>query len=137
MRAQSPSTVTPRPLGITLLAVLAGLAAIAHLAGALQDFGVIPAVGGAGAGFFVADPVDGVIALVAAAVSVAIAAGLWTEQSWARKAVVVIAALNILIIFFTRFEGGESWWNAVPGIIVNAAILLYARTPAVRRALDR
>jgi hypothetical protein len=126
-----------RPLGITALAILAGLAGVAHLIGALQDFGVIPAAGGRGGGFFVADPVDGIIQTAAAIVSLAIAYGLWSEQSWARKAVVAVAALNIVVIFFTQFEGGESWWNAVPGIILNAAILLYARTPEVRRALDR
>ena len=126
-----------RPLGITLLAILAGLAAVAHLVGALQDFGVVPAVGGSGAGFFVSDPIDGIIQVAAAGVSLAIAGGLWTGQSWARRAVVAIAALNIAVIFFSQFEGGESWWNAVPGIVFNAAILLYARTPAVRQALDQ
>jgi hypothetical protein len=119
------------------MAVLFGLAGVAHLAGALQDFGIIPAVGGAGGGFFVADPVDGVIELVAVAVSFAVSAGLWMEQSWARKVAMIIAALNILIIFYTRFEGGESWLNAIPGIIVNAAILLYSQSPTVRRALNR
>ena len=126
-----------RPLGITILAILAGLAAVAHVIGALQDFGVLPAVGGAAAGFFVADPIDGAIQLAAALVSLAIAYGLWSEQSWARRVVIAVAALNILVIFFTKFEGGDSWWNAVPGIIVNAAILLYARSAAVRQALDK
>ena len=126
-----------RPLGITVLAILAGLAAVAHLIGALQDYGVLPAAGGGAAGFFVSDPIDGAIQLAAALVSLAIAYGLWSEQSWARKAVIAIAALNLLVIFFTKFEGGESWWNAVPGIIINAAILLYARSATVRQALDR
>jgi hypothetical protein len=58
-------------------------------------------------------------------------------QSWARQAVVAIAAVNLLIVFFTKFEGGESWLNAAPGIILNAAILLYGRSPEIRRALDR
>jgi hypothetical protein len=126
-----------RSTGITILAVLAALAGVAHIVGALQDFGVIPAAGGGGAGFFVADPVDGVIQVVAALISLALAYGLWSEQSWARTALVVIAALNIVVIFFTQFEGDESWWNAVPGILLNAAILLYARSPAARRALDQ
>jgi hypothetical protein len=126
-----------RPAGITLLAVLIWLAGAAHVLGALQDFGYLPAAGGAGAGFFVDDPVDGLIQAAAAVVSLFLAGGLWGMQSWARKAVVAIAALNIAIVFFTKFEGGESWWYAVPGIVINAAVLLYARSPEVRQALER
>lgn len=125
-----------RPAGITLLAVLALLAGIAHVVGALQAFGAIPAIGGAGAGFFVSDPVDGMIQIAAALISIAVAGGLWTLHSWARKAVVAIAALNIVVAFFTQIEGGETWLNALPAILINAAILLYARSPRVRAALD-
>ena len=125
-----------RPAGITALAILAGLAGLAHIVGALQAFGVIPAAGGGTGGFFVADPVDGAIQIAAAAVSLAVAYGLWGEQAWARRAVIAIAAINIGVIFFTQFEGGESWWNALPGLVFNAAILVYARSPAVRQALD-
>jgi hypothetical protein len=125
-----------RLAGITILAIVAGLAGLAHVVGALQDFGVVPAVGGGTAGFFVADPVDGVIQLVAAVVSFAVAYGLWVERAWARRAVVAIAAINIGLIIFTQLEGGDSWWNAVPGIVINLAILLYARTPTVRHALE-
>lgn len=126
-----------RPVGITAIAILLWLAGAAHVVGALQDLGYIPAIGGAGAGFFVSDPIDGLIQIVAAVVSLFIAGGLWGMQSWARKAVVIVAALNLLVVFFTKFEGGESWLNAAPGILLNAAILLYARSPAVRQALDR
>lgn len=126
-----------RPTGITAIAILLWLAGAAHVIGALQDFGVIPAVGSGGSGFFVSDPIDGLLQVGAAIVSLFIAGGLWGMQSWARRAVVVIAALNLLIVFFTKFEGGESWLNAAPGIVLNAAILLYARSPAVRHALDR
>lgn len=124
-----------RPTGITLLAILLWLAGAAHVVGALQDFGVLPAVGGAGAGFFVDDPLDGFIQVVAAIVSLFLAGGLWGMQPWARKGVAIVAAVNLLIVVFTRFEGGESWLNVLPGIAVNVAILIYARSPAVRQAL--
>jgi hypothetical protein len=78
-----------------------------------------------------------VIQIAAALASLAVAFGLWVERSWARRVVVAIAGINIGVIFFTQFEGGESWWNAIPGIVLNAAVLLYARSPAVRDALDR
>jgi hypothetical protein len=129
--------VQTRPPGVTAIAILLWLAGAAHVAGALQDFGFIPAIGGGGAGFFVSDPVDGLLQVGAAIVTLFIAGGLWGMQPWARQAVVAIADVNLLIVFFTKFEGGESWLNAAPGIILNAAILLYGRSPEIRRALDR
>jgi hypothetical protein len=125
-----------RPIGITGLAVLAGLAAIAHLVGALQDFGVVPAVRTGGAGFFVSDPVGGAVQLLATILAAALAAGLWTRRAWARTAVVAIAAVNIIVAFATQFDGGAGWVNALPAILLNAAVLVYARSSGVRRALD-
>jgi hypothetical protein len=127
----------PRSPGITALAILAGLAGIAHIVGAMQAFGVLPAVGGAGAGFFVSDPIDGAIQIAAAIVTLAVAYGLWMQRSWARTAVIAIAAVHIAIIFFTQFNGGDTWWNAVPGIVLNAAILLYVRSATARPEDDR
>lgn len=123
--------------GLLGLAILAGLASLAHIVGALQSFGMMPVAGGAGAGFFVYDPISGIIQVVAALVTGGLAYGLWRQHAWARKAVVAIAAVNIAVIFFTHFGADESWWNAVPGIVVNAVILLYAMTPAVRQEFDR
>jgi hypothetical protein len=123
--------------GIIGLAILAGLAGVADIVGALQSFGVLPAAGGASAGFFVSDPVAGIIQLAAALVTFALAYGLWQQRSWSRKALVAIAAVNIGVIFFTHFGAAEGWLNAVPGIVLNAALLLYAWTPAVLQELDR
>jgi hypothetical protein len=128
--------VSSRPSGITLLAILLWLAGAAHILGALQEFGILPVVGGPGAGFYVADTPSGIVQVVAAVISLFVAGGLWGMQPWARKAVVLIAVANLAIVFYTKFSGGESWVNAIPGIAVNAAILLYARSPRVREALD-
>ena len=125
-----------RPVGITVLAVLAALAAIAHLIGALQDFGIVPAVRTGSGGFFVSDPVGGMVQLLAMVLAAALSAGLWLRQEWARKAVVAIAAINVFVAFATQFDSGSGWVNALPAILLNAAVLLYARSPGVRRALD-
>jgi len=127
--------MTSRPAGITLLAILVWLAGAAHVLGALQDFGYLPAIGGKASGFFVDAPIEGIIQVVAAMITLFVAGGLWGMQPWARRAVVAIAAVNILVVFFTHF-GGESWLNAVPGILINAAILLYTRSPKIRLAMS-
>lgn len=126
-----------RPPGITLLAILLWLAGAAHVIGALQDFGVLPAIGGRGAGFFIDDPLDGIIQVIAAIVSLFLAGGLWGMQSWARKGVILVAAANLLVVVLTQFEGSESWLNALPGLIVNLVILIYARSASVRDALSQ
>lgn len=128
-----------RPTGITLLAILFFLAGAAHVVGALQEFGMIPVVGGVGtgAGFFVSAPAEGIIQIAAAIISLFLGGGLWGMHRWSRSVVIAIAALNILVIFFTRFGGGENWLNALPGILINAAVLLYAQTATVRQALQR
>ena len=123
--------------GIIGLAIFAGLAGVADIVGALQSFGVLPAAGGASAGFFVSDPVAGTIQLAAALFTFALSYGLWQQRSWSRKALVAIAAVNIGVVFFTHFVADEGWLNAVPGTVLNAALLLYARTPAVRQELDQ
>jgi hypothetical protein len=65
--------VQTRPPGVTAIAILLWLAGAAHVVGAMQDFGFIPAIGGGGAGFFVSDPVDGLIQVGAAIVTLFIA----------------------------------------------------------------
>lgn len=80
--------------------------------------------------------IDGWLLAAMAIVSLFLAGGLWAEHSWAKRAVLVVAALNILVTFFAQFGGGQSWVGAVPGIVLNAAILIYARTPGARSALD-
>ena len=105
--------------------------------GALQSFGVVPVAGGSGAGFFILDPVAGVIQMAAGLVSLALAYGLWQRQSWARKAVMVIAAANIAITVVSWIGSGESWWNAVPSIVLSTALLLSARTPEAREKFDQ
>ena len=37
----------------------------------------------------------------------------------------------------TQFNGGDTWWNAMPGIVLNAAILLYVRSATARPEDDR
>lgn len=125
-----------RPTAIVVLAVLCWLAGAVNVVGALQEFGRLPLFAADGGGLFVDNHVDGWILAGLAIVSLFLAGGLWAGHSWARSGVLVVAALNVLATFFTRFEGGESWVNAAPGIIVNAAILLYARTADARAALD-
>lgn len=126
----------PRPAAITILAALSWLAGAVNVIGALQEFGHLPVLSSTGGTLLAENRIDGWLLAAMAIVSLFLAGGLWAAHDWARRAVLVVAALNLLVTFFTQFEGGQSWLNAVAGIMVNAAILIYARTPDARSALD-
>jgi hypothetical protein len=79
--------------------------------------------------------IDGWLLAAMAILSLFLAGGLWAAHDWAKRAVLAVAALNILVTFFTQFEGGPSWLNAVPGIVISAVILLFVRTADARSAL--
>lgn len=125
-----------RPVAITILAALCWLAGAVNVIGALQEFGHLPAVGLGSGALFLDNRIDGWLLAGMAIASLFLAGGLWAAHDWAKRAVLAIAALNIAVTCFTRFEGGQSWVNAVPGIVVNAGILLYARTAAAQSELN-
>ena len=126
----------PRSGAITILAALCWLAGAINVVSALQEFGHLPMLRAGGGTLFVENQMDGWLLAAMAIVSLFLAGGLWAAHGWAKRAVVLVAALNILVTFFTQFEGGQSWINAVPGIVVNAAILLYAQTTPARSELN-
>jgi hypothetical protein len=127
--------VQPRQAAITILAGLCWLAGAVNVVSALQSFGHLPMLGPTGGALLADNQVDGWLLAAMAIISLFLAGGLLASHDWAKRAVLAVAALNILVTFFTQFEGGQSWLNAVPGIVINAAILVYARTADARTAL--
>jgi hypothetical protein len=128
--------VQSRSAAIAILATLSWLAGAVNVVGALQEFGRLPMLGAAGSAVLADNRVDGWLLAAMAIISLFLAGGLWAAHGWAKRAVLAVAALNILVTFFTQFEGGQSWIASVPGIVISAAILLYARTPDARSALN-
>lgn len=124
-----------RPTAITMLATLCWLAGAVSVVGALQKFGHLPVLSATGGALLAGNRVDGWLLASMAIISLFLAGGLWAVHGWAKRAVMVVAALNIMVTFFTQFEGAQSWLNAVPGVLINAGILLYARTADARASL--
>ena len=125
-----------RSAAISILAALCWLAGAVNVIGALQEFGHLPVLSDGGGSLLAGNRVDGWLLAAMAIVSLFLASGLWAGHDWAKRVVLVVAALNILVTFFTQFEGSQSWFNAVPGILVNAGILLYARSADAKSALN-
>ena len=125
-----------RPAAISVLAVLCWLAGAVNVLGALQEFGHLPALSSSGTTMLAENWVDGWLLAAMAIISLFLAGGLWAAHGWARRVVLVVAGLNILVACFAHFEGDLSWLNVVPAIVVNAAILVYARTANASAALN-
>ena len=121
-----------RPLGVTILAILAGVAAVLSAINALQFLGIIP--------FFI-----GPVGLRAYNFWYALMWGLmvwvyvWLVQMlWrvepAAWLFLVIVTLFELTLDFIAMLGAATWQDVSVSFLVNGIILLYVMLPGVRNA---
>jgi hypothetical protein len=135
IRANDLELVMPhRPLGVTVLAILAGLAAVASVVHAFQFAGLLPFSLGRvqffGASFLAAG-MWGVIAFIWAWV----AARLWSVDPRGWVFVLVLSFFNLVLGLLAVF--GHSDWRAMaPALLVNGVVFLYALSPGVRTAFE-
>jgi len=121
-----------RPIGVTILAVLAGVAAVLAAINALQFLGILP--------FFV-----GPVAFRTFSFWCALMWGLmvwvyiWLVQMlWrvepAAWLFLVIVTLFELTLDFIAMLGASTWQDVSVSFLVNGIILLYVMLPGVRNA---
>lgn len=123
-----------RQFGITVLAILAGLAAILAGVHALQSLGILSFV----LGPFTIHASNFWSFLMWAMmvwVWVWLVKMLWNVEKEAWLFLAVISAFN-LILDFTVMLGAGEWSDVNVSFIVNALILIYAMLPGVKRAFD-
>jgi hypothetical protein len=114
-----------RPFPITVVAILAGLGALASI--------VIGALGIAGGA-----AVYGGVTLVVGLIYFFCAYGLWSLKGWAWMLSVVAQILTIVSVFVPLATGGSiAWAQVAPQIVVAAIILLYLNSSGVKRAFGR
>ena len=121
-----------RPIGVTILAVLAAVVAVLAAIHALQFLGIIPFFIGPVAirtfSFFYA-----LMWLLLVWVYVWLVQMLWRVDPAAWMFLVIITIFE-LIFDVIALLGGSSWQNVSVSFIVNAIILLYVMLPGVRIA---
>ena len=129
MSDQMPPTSPPRarPVGVTIIAVLAAVNGALSLLAAATLMSVFGAVGGLGTMFFL-------LALVVGVVSLVFAYGAWTLQPWAWTLGVVLQVLGIVYALGQFFDGQAS---AVVSAALAAIILWYLFQPEVKAAFGR
>jgi uncharacterized membrane protein (DUF2068 family) len=125
-----------RPLGVTILAVLALIAAIPALIGGLALVGV--------ATFGTEVPVPdtfmyavGAGTLLYAGLSLVLAYGFWTTRSWAWIAGLALQAIGI-VTAVSQFANGERYLaSMIAGLVLPVVIVIYLLQPRVKAAFDR
>ena len=128
------SQVKERPVGVTILAILAGIAAVIAAVHALQFLGIFPFVVGPSGytvhffSFWYA-LMYGLLVWVYIWLTMA----LWRVEPGAWMFLVIVT-LFYLTLDFISMLGASTWLDVSVSIIVNAIILLYCMLPGVRRA---
>lgn len=125
-----------RPTGVTILALLAFLAAIPALVAGLAAVGV--------ATFVEAVPVPdtfmyavGAGTLIYAGLSLVLAYGFWSMRSWAWIVGVGLQVLGI-VTALSQYANGERYLaSLVIGLVLPAAILFYLFQPHIKTAFGR
>lgn len=122
-----------RPLGITILAVLAGVAFIVNAFVTLLYLGAMPAALFGGTGFFGQALVGALLWGLLTFIWGWVAVGLWNldPQAWL---FVVILAIFGLVLAGISVLGATTWQAVLPSIVVNAVILIYSLSSGVKEA---
>lgn len=92
----------PRPLGITIIAVLVAIGALWALLGGLSQIltGPFAVFGYGGIGHFASKEIAGTVEIVLAVAQLAVAYGLFTLRRWSFWVTVIVEALSLLGAFF-------------------------------------
>ena len=134
MDQQAPprSDLTPskRPLGITILAVLAAIGGLLSTIGSI----VLLAAGDAGGGLA---PILVLVTLAFGVLYLVLAYGLWTLRSWAWMLGVGLMVASILVTILNVTQGLQYPIGALISAAISAAVLAYLFTPQVKIALGR
>jgi hypothetical protein len=123
-----------RPVGVTILAILAGIAAVLAAIHALQFLGIIPFfIGPAGYKVHAFSFWYALMYAVLVWVYVWLTQMLWRVDRQAWMFLVIITMFYLILDFFSLF-GATSWDDVAVSVILNAIILLYCMLPGVRAA---
>jgi hypothetical protein len=122
-----------RPLGITILAILAGVAFIVNVLMTILFFGALAVLLFGQTGFFGQALLGTLLWEIFALIWEWVAVGLWNLSLPAWEFVVILAILN-LIVAGVSLLGAGTWQVALPSVIINASILVYCLSPPVKEA---
>jgi hypothetical protein len=128
------SQVKERPIGVTILAILAGIAAVLAAVHALQFLGIIPfVVGPTGYKVHYFSFWYALMYVLLVWVYIWLTMALWRVEPGAWIFLVIVTMFYLILDLFMLI-GATTWQDVSVSIIVNAIILLYCMLPGVRSA---
>jgi len=133
-----------RPMGVTILAILAAVGGIARIIEGigLIGFGLLGAVvsvaTGVAASFLAGGfaVVWGVLIIILASVYLVLAYGAWFLKPWAWLVGVGVAGLTVLVAL-VNLIGGRGFGDFVIAVAIAGAILYYLFTPEIKKVFGR
>ncbi len=123
-----------RPLGVTILAILAFLAALSAAWHTLQMLHIIPVSFGE-MRFFTFDLFGAILWGIMFLIYLWVFRMLWNLDPQGWLFVVVLATLN-LILALVSWLGASSFMAILPSLLFNAIVLIYANMPGVKSAFN-
>ena len=113
-----------RPLGVTIIAILAILGGIGLLFSGFTAFALLPVVG---------IIVGGLLVVIGLAYFV-MAYGLWKGKGWAWRITLILAAIGIIVGIGSIAVGNV---GALVHILINAIVIYYLYRPKVKSYFGR
>jgi uncharacterized membrane protein (DUF2068 family) len=109
-----------RPLGVTILSILAGISGIVGIAAGIIASLIIPPAG--------------IVGIVIGLIWLGLAWGLWTGKGWAWIVTVIIAIISIIFNIFGAVTGHA---GQIISLIIAAVMLYYLTRPNVKAYFGR
>jgi hypothetical protein len=126
-----------RPFGVTILAILAGIAAFFAVIHTLQMLHLFPISGPLGVfSFFTFDLLGALLWGLMAAIYIWLVRMLWNLDPQGWLFLVIIAILN-LILALVSILGNSSFQAMLPSILINGVILIYCLLPGTKEAFGQ
>ena len=126
-----------RPFGVTILAILAGIAAFFAVIHTLQMLHLFPIRGPVGVfSFFTFDFLGALLWGLMAAIYIWLVRMLWNLDPQGWLFLVIIAIFN-LILALVSVLGRSSFQAMLPSILVNGVILIYCLLPGTKEAFGQ
>jgi hypothetical protein len=136
--SSEPQPTTSRPLGITIMAIVAGVFGVVGLLAGLALFGLSGMIGMFGGANVVGQSMlSSFFALATAILALAFAYGAWTLKPWAWPLGLAFAAFAVVSGVIGLASGDTEITSLVIGLAIAGLVVYYLMTPGVKAAFGR
>lgn len=120
-----------RPTGVTIIAALMIIGGVLGIIGSIAIIGLLGTMGfGVGA-------LIGIVALASSVLSLVAGIGLWQLKPWGWTLAFAIAVINIVVNIISVLTDNNTIAGVAVNTIINAIVIYYLNTPAVKAAFGR